>query len=380
MTLHSSHSIRSPRARLGFSLVEVMVAMVIGLLAMLVTLQVYALFEGQKRTTTGGADALNNGVIALSGLQNDLQQSGYGISALNLLGCSVGLPGGASLSALAPVTINAAAITGQDANTDTLLVVYGSGNGSPEGDTITTQPATNTYAVATPTSFSVNDKVIATPQARATPCALGMEAVTSVSVGNSTASVASGVAGMTNGALYNVGAAPVVHAYAIRNGNLTMCDYTVNDCGNAANNTVTTIWTPVANNIVSLRAQYGRDTTAGTMDGIVDGFDQTVATPPTVTSTQCGWARVSAVSVALLARSTQPEKPTSAVLAVTTMAPTWAGSVANSAVPAVLSGAPFTLTATSVPGNFTWQNFRYKVFQTTVPLRNISWKGVQTGC
>ena len=41
----------------GFSLVEIMVGLVIGLLATLVILQVFSVYEGQKRTTTGTADA-----------------------------------------------------------------------------------------------------------------------------------------------------------------------------------------------------------------------------------------------------------------------------------------------------------------------------------
>ena len=37
----------------GFSLVEIMVAMVIGLIAVIVIFQVFAVFERQKRTSTG---------------------------------------------------------------------------------------------------------------------------------------------------------------------------------------------------------------------------------------------------------------------------------------------------------------------------------------
>ena len=37
----------------GFSLVELMVGLVIGLMATLVIMQVFSTFEGQKRTTTG---------------------------------------------------------------------------------------------------------------------------------------------------------------------------------------------------------------------------------------------------------------------------------------------------------------------------------------
>ncbi|MCX7179106.1 MAG: prepilin-type N-terminal cleavage/methylation domain-containing protein, partial [Proteobacteria bacterium] len=60
----------SPAAQ-GFSLVEIMVGMVIGMLGIIVMMQIFALAEGQKRSTTGGGDAQNTGAIALYGLQRD---------------------------------------------------------------------------------------------------------------------------------------------------------------------------------------------------------------------------------------------------------------------------------------------------------------------
>jgi len=340
----------------GFSLVEIMVAMVIGMLGLIVMMQVFSVFEGQKRTTTGGNDAQNSGAIALYGLQRDIRQSGYGISTQDLLGCNVPLPNGGSIN-LAPTTINQASITGQDANTDTLLVVYGNGNGGAEGDGIISQPATNTYAVQTPTSFAVADRVIATPQARQSPCnPLVLDSVASIASPNVT--IATGVDNMTNGKLYDLGQAPKVQAYAIRNGNLTVCDYMLNDCSLAANNTDTAIWVPIANNIVSMRAQYGHDTTP-VMDGIVDTYDQT---PPI---TACDWIKAPALRIVLVARNGQPEK-----IAVTATVPTWEGS----------AGVPIDLNSTTVPAGFTWQSYRYKVFETIVPLRNITAMGVVTGC
>ena len=67
----------------GFSLVEIMVALVIGMLGIIVMMQVFAMFEAQKRTTTGGDDAISSGSIALYSLQRDIQHAGWGISAIN---------------------------------------------------------------------------------------------------------------------------------------------------------------------------------------------------------------------------------------------------------------------------------------------------------
>ena len=56
-----------------------MVGLVIGLLATLVIMQIFAVFEGQKRSTTGSADAQTNGSIALFTMQRDLQMAGFGL-------------------------------------------------------------------------------------------------------------------------------------------------------------------------------------------------------------------------------------------------------------------------------------------------------------
>lgn len=354
----------------GFSLVEIMVALVIGLLGMIIMLQVYSHSEAQKRTTTGGDDAQNAGAIALYGLHRDIQQSGWGVSAFNMIGCNVQLRAGpVTLNAIAPVTINHASITGQDANTDTLLIVYGNSNGGQEGDTVTAAPPTglagiNLYAVASPNEFNINDRVIAGTQVRPTPCNLVLDQVTAVAGANVT--VATGLAGMTNGALYNLGQTPKILAYAIRSGNLTVCDYMANDCGDTANNGNAAIWVPLASNIVSMKAQYGHDTNATPMDGIVDIYDTTTPT------TACDWVKTSSIRIALVARNSQSRQT-----AVTAAAPVWAGSLTVAAA-APLPGNvadPINLTADA-----NWQNYRYKVFQTIAPIRNITAKGVQTGC
>lgn len=353
------------RRSTGFGLVEIMIGMVIGMLGIIIMMQVFALSEERKRTTTGGGDALTEGVMALYALQRDIRQSGYGIGDVKVLGCNMLLRAGVTLTAMAPVTINHASIPAGDANTDTLLVVYGNTNGSPQGDGITAQPAATQYAVQTPTSYVANDWVVAAPQTRTCATTAGGVPVLTldrvVSVASPNVNVTTGVAGMSGGTLFNLGQTPRVVAYAIRSGNLTMCDYTASDCSAAGSTGNAAVWVPIANNIVSLRAQYGRDTT-GTMDGVVDVYDQT--TPTTI----CNWARTSAVRLALVARSAQFEKT-----AVTAAAPVWEGSSANN--PTGSAASPINLT-----GNATWQNYRYKVFQTVVPVRNIAWMGVVTGC
>lgn len=353
----------------GVSLVEVMVALVIGLIATLVVMQVFQLSEGARRSTVGGDDAQMAGTLSLSALQRELRQSGYGSAAFPLLGCSLTLPGGWTLPALAPVTINppVAVVPPGDVNTDTLLVMYGSGGGSPEGDLVSAQAPQNVYSVATPTSFAIGDFVVAAQEWMsptgggmrpvATPCALTLEQVAAVSAPSPpTVTVGLGTAAMTNGTLYNFGATPRFIAYAVRSGELTMCDYLANDCSGGVNNPA--VWTPIGQGIVSLRAVYGRDNSVPAMDGVVDQYVR--ATP----ANQCGWARVAAMQVALVSRSGEFDKNLGTSVPVIP-APEWRASDA----------AAIDLTADP-----DWQRYRYKVFETTVPIKNVVWQGVLTGC
>ena len=417
---------KHPSLAAGFSLIEVMVAMVIGLLGILVMTQVFTLFEGQRRTTSGGSDAITGGAITLNGVQRSIQQSGWGIGALQVIGCTVtgqwGIspppappltPAGPVVALpLVPVTINSALIPAGDPNTDTLLLVSGNSNGTVEGDIIKSvfagPPAG--FVVTSPAVFGTGDRLVAITQfPQPVPCnqtlgIVGGPSTATMVITTDLTAVASTVQGPR---LFNLGPQPRVQAYAVRNGKLTVCDYTADDCGAActaadspAGTTVggscNAFWLPIASDIVSLRAQYGRDTTDGnlldptvSMDGTVNVWDQTVATSPAVSSiptantNTCGLVRIAAIRLALVTRSTQPEKAPGGVN-VTAAAPTWAGSdaaaVAVNAANAAAVAIDLTLTRPSTTVWPTWADFRYKVFETTVPIRNITSLGIVGGC
>lgn len=74
-------------------------------------------------------------------------------------------------------------------------------------------------------------------------------------------------------------------------------------------------------------------------------------------------ARIYAVRFAVVARSGLKEKPlTTGVCNTTTVGPTWAGG---------------TISVSKNPdgsANADWMCYRYKTFETVVPLRNAIWK------
>jgi len=372
------------RSRLGgFSLVEIMVGILIGMFAVLVILQLLSSTSTQQRLAGSSGDAQINGALASHLLSRELTQAGLGLSAYTLLGCSLGYTttgdgAAVTLGALAPVTVNptTSLVPAGDANTDTLLVIGGASGSPSEGDATLAVSTSTSLTVSTPASFAVGDWVVAAGTTRdsSSACALRLGRVTAISGSALTLTSATASLPLNSGA-YNLGAQPSIHAFAVRNGNLTMCDYLVNNCGSSSNVSNSAVWVPVASNVVSLRAQYGRDTSglaASTMDGVVDSFDQTTPASGGTVPLYCGWLRVIGLRLALVARSQQYDKAL-----VTTAAPTWSGSTANTSTTTALTTVTPTAATIDLSGNSEWQHYRYKTIEVSIPLRNIIWNGNQ---
>ena len=365
----------STRRTAGFGLVEVMVGMVIGMLGIIIMMQVSTIFGAQKRSTNGGNEALSSGAIIMYSLQGEIGRAGYGFSAYSLMGCNVRLlnaqtlASSLQLNSIAPVTINHPSIPAGDNGTDTLLVVYTKSDKQTKGIHITGNSGVGNYQVQDAQDFSLNDVVIAQQTAPPT-CAntLNMGYVNAAAAGfNIPTTLGTAI---TDGTIYNFGQSTqiVIQAYAIRKSVLTRCDLMAQDCFNSANTTSSTIWIPIADNVVSLKAQYGVDnlypeTSATYVAQTYSNSPPPVAPVPLPAG--CTWARLPSVRIALVARNTQIEK--------TAVTPnplpgslTWAGNATD----------PIDLTSTSAGAN--WQNYRYALFEATIPLRNVIWLRVQS--
>jgi type IV pilus assembly protein PilW len=108
--------------------------------------------------------------------------------------------------------------------------------------------------------------------------------------------------------------------------------------------------TPLFDNIVQLQAQYGKDTNN---DGVVDVYNETV--PATTTE----WNAVLAIRVAVVARSGLYEKDE--------VSPATIRLWEDSLNPPTTTGPVWTLTSDE-------RHYRYKVFNTVIPLRNMIWR------
>jgi type IV pilus assembly protein PilW len=80
--MHKRISLR--KSDLGFSLVELLVATAITLISLLIIVQVFSVYDGWKRTTTGTAQSQENGLLGAFSIERDLRHAGFGMIGLGL--------------------------------------------------------------------------------------------------------------------------------------------------------------------------------------------------------------------------------------------------------------------------------------------------------
>lgn len=364
----------TPKRNRGFSLVEIMIGMVISLISMVIILQVFASFEGQKRTTTSGSDAQTNGAIATYTIERDVMMAGYGLSVPGALGCPINSSfNGAArpTMTLAPVTITKGA--GGLPDTITLLS-SDTGSWSIPARIIQDHPATATnFFLDTTLGMTTGDILIAYEPGL--PCTLLQ--ITGIPNGNiqihhQNTSPWDPPGGQnifppggytTQGMLLNLGRM-TNRTYSIDpQYNLTLSDY------NAASNTTSTL--PIMSDIVNLQAEYGFDNRVGTLTDAEVGDWKGVmedADGDGVTGDSDDIRRIYAIRLAIAARSSLKEKPdpTTGLCNITTLAPTWGAGV-NQIRNIDVSRNP------DGTANPDWQCYRYKIFETVIPLRNMIW-------
>ncbi|ACB35172.1 type IV pilus assembly protein PilW [Leptothrix cholodnii SP-6] len=387
MNLHPSARTRRPllaRQR-GVTLVELMVGLVIGLLATLVIAQVAIVFEGQKRSTTGGSDAQLNGALALQTLQRDIQLSGYGIATGGGAGCELrGSRNGTVPPWNGQPMVAVRIVDGTDVATgspDSLFMLF-SGKADSSFYSLPIRVYQNhrrdgsEFVLDERTNIGTaqGDMMVVVPTPTPLPSASQVTpswcSVFNISVDPATTDNRivhqPGTDGPWNQDSTNTvfpGAVNADTSYAagshlVNLGTMTYREYSLSTSttGSALqmrsvdNNTAQWVTADALfPQIVNLQAVYGRDTSV-TRDNVVDAWDNTAPT------TADGWSRVIAVRIALVARSNQREKEI-----VTVTEPTW--------MPDGVNTQPL-----KVDHLDSWQHYRYKVFEAAVPLRNMLWQ------
>jgi type IV pilus assembly protein PilW len=382
--MRTPHTHASAHARAhthGFTLVELMVGMALALITTVIIAQVVVNAEGQRRTTSSGSDAQVNGSIGLYTVSRDVQGAGYGIiSHSAALGCPIAAKYGSAPTlalTLAPVTITV------DANGVPTLRTFSSGRSS-----FSVPMVVKANHAAVDTSFTVNsstgvsngDTMMAIPGSWSSTnwCTVFQVAGSGANVLSSTVvpnvTVTTGWNPASSATLMPTTGYPADTSYLVNLGSIVLREYTV-----ASENLVMRelqangTWGAnqvLASGIVAMRVMYGKDTSTP-KDGVVDQFDTTTPT------TADDWSRVLSVRIAVVARSEVREKE-----AVTVADPGWDVGTATtvSGTAACSTGSERQCLTLTIPKPNTtdteWQHYRYKVYDTVVPLRNVVWSAV----
>ncbi|MDA8108933.1 MAG: PilW family protein [Betaproteobacteria bacterium] len=355
----------------GMSLVEVLVGVAIGLIGILIITQAYISSDNFNRSALGAGSGQTNGLIALFTIQRDVQMAGYGISQNNALGCgtldwyyngnySPNLQPGSPLPniVLAPVFIDSSVTP----NALTVMFSTGSTRMVPASITSFNAPSSEVSVDGT-AGFTVGDMILLVNQGTPTTCT--MAEITQVQGTAAKLQMNPGASGpynppawglfpasyTTNDLIFDIGN-PVVRTYSIATPaagkyRLQVTDTLLNATGAAGPQ-------DLVDGVVDLRAQYGKDDGAGggtAGDGIVDEYNNV---QPTSSAT---WQQVLSIRIGVLVRVGNYERPSTpgGACSATTAAPTWAGG--SFSVP---EGLPSC--------------YRYRVYQTVVPLRNMIWR------
>ncbi len=374
-----NRTLQNPHFMRGMSLPEILAAVLIGMIGMIVIMQVYATSEERKRTTTGTSDAQINGNIAMFTLENTIRSAGFGMVTAdnNMLGCNTlaynsNRPAPDFTFLMAPVVIT----VGAGGAPDKLTVVYGNSPNVVEGNAFVGASTSGTdFPLKNAAGILAGDLVVASEAglncslAEVTgflPAAINtVQHATGAtysyvdSGGNTITPTAtynkgggSGVDYSAAALLFSLGRSPTVVTYQIGNDKLqtkTLIPYVAAQDSDGDG----TSDADIGDGIVQLKAIYGKDTNG---DGVVDTWDTTL---PASTAL---WLQVRAVRIALLARSAKYEKTavTSDCVAGSPAAnsPHWTGGC---------------FTMTNLADGTDWHYYRYRTYETVVPLRNMIW-------
>ncbi|SHG58448.1 PilW family protein [Massilia sp. CF038] len=371
-------------ANKGFTLVEIMVAMVIGLIAMVVIMQVFNLSESRKRATTGGSDAQANGAIAFMMIERDLKMAGWGLDTNAYKRCTTTKTycnGNASCGGAAGPIANFTFASVQ------LL------DGGTKADTITVQyysnPALDTYRVPAIGLLknTMNTAADELTVSSVTGCAAGdlllIQEPDNGAVGQCSLVQATTITPATLKITHDT-ASPfnppqteqIAANWQKHSVNSTVAcikkpstaaffqrQYSVNSTQRILQRSDNSTTPPLVNDVVTpeiidMQTQYGiAPVNSQTVDTWVDPTG-TWANPSPVDA-----KRIKAIRVAIVARSAQYEKPAKGEACLSTtaaMAAKWS------------TWAKFT--TASYPAD--WNCYQHKSFETVIPLRNVIWSNL----
>jgi type IV pilus assembly protein PilW len=388
---------RHSQAQRGFTLIEVLVGLGIGLVGIVVMFRMVALWETSSRSATAGSDTQVSGTLGMYALERDLRQAGMGIGLTDapFLGSQVVADNAGTvvnIPALVPVWIQPGG-----AAPDRIDILYGDssffGGNAPALESGTpgqTQRRDLLFRSSTATSktlerrgmFRPGDLAVVCGNESALPSSATCHLIEVTSTANPDNLTIDHVAGNYNsfyaaapvpsqfnpaggtggvfvsGRIYNMGPNPRQNVWSLRaDGTLTHSDR------------LRPALAPidVAERVVNLKAEYGLDTNGDRLP------DTWTSVPP------ADWTTLLAIRTAILVRSKQyetsidPQTNTPFAVTPTNRTPCWAEcDIPHTFVMTNIDGTPDTF-ADNTPDPNNWRYYRYRVYERIVPLRNMYW-------
>lgn len=364
----------------GISLIETMVGMTLGIVVSLIVVQVWSGFEGQKQTTVSASTVQANGLLALTELEQDIRSAGAGLTDSAAFNCTTTYSyyetGGTSVSPIpaysSGLSIVPIQISDGGAGSDTLTVKKGSDFlGAIPGTITQTMPQSSAeFNLSSVAGFSNGDVVLAIG-------ASGKCSVVEVTqVQGAALKLQHNPGGTTTHnpttTFQNTNAWPafvsgdkimkigqmISHQYSVNAGNqLVLTDFTVPTASSSS---------VLATDIVKIKAQYGI-AAVGSQD--VNAWVSATAATGWNTLDSAKVKRIKAVRLVIVARS--PKKEGANVTAACTN-----NAGVNNGPCAWADSAVDPAPLIDLSANADWQKYRYRVYQTIIPIRNVIWAGV----
>jgi type IV pilus assembly protein PilW len=321
----------------GFSLVELMVGLVIGLLASLAIMQAFSAFEGQKRSTSGSSDAQTNGTIALASIQRDAQSAGFGLALPmadadnNALKCD-------AIADFNGTNVFPVVIT--DGTSDTIMVRYSTtALGAVPVEIKNVSNATDGTQVVNNIGCNANDLALIM---NGSSCKL--------------TTVASTFSAAPKGGNYFVRLDAAAGAPLLTGAKLACMGDWANYTYQVVSSKLQRNNLPLVSEVVTMQAQYGVSDVASN-NQVTQWVD---AKGSWLTPTVADRNRIKAIRVAVVVRNGLLEK--------TNVTDTCA-----SGDPTLCTWTDKDAPVISLSTIANWQQYRYRTFKTIIPLRNMLW-------
>lgn len=363
--------IKTLRQQAGMSLVELLIGLLIGLVAVLAITNLFSGFEASKRIISGGADAQSTGVLALYYLQRDAQNAGFGLPVYNSSDPSpLKCPINTSINQ-AGVVINLSPLVIVDGGLGNDIVRIRYGNPGSGGASVrATGNMTNPALVGPLIGCQVNDVVLFHQTEATQNCSL--------------ARIQQLNADRTINALAELNTAPTASPVTNLNGSdwvrfsclgaWNQYEYAINGAQELtrAGGTSSSVpfpnsgAVPVASDIVALQAQYGITNTADSEGVFLNRVDQWADATGNFGSAISleNRNRIRAIRIAVVARDGNLQK--------TAVSQQCNGAVQGLSRVCIWKSdaAPSNVNLTQIAN---WQRYRYRTYEVIVPLRNLLW-------